>query len=130
MGSMRANADLSTQLAQCKTMLDLGRLAGLTFDANCNLIQCDDCYRYSSFAPKSLKRSNESCGLIKGPTRAAGPIAARPFANVRQDLVQHLILGNSWHVWCACHAAQRLIVSSELHSAGINVGKAALLVKL
>ena len=122
---MRANADLSTQLAQCKTMLDLGRLAGLTFDAKCNLIQCDACYRYSSFAPKPLKRSHESCGLIKGPTRAAGPIAARPFANVRQDLVQHLILRNSWHEWCVCHAAQRLLVNSELHSAGINVGKAA-----
>ena len=128
MVSMRAHADLSRQLAGCKTMLELGGLAGLTFDAKCNLIQCDACYRYSSFAPKQLKRSHESCGLIKGPTRAAGPIAARPFANVRQDLVQHLILRNSWHEWCVCHAAQRLLVNSELHSAGINVGKAALLV--
>ena len=128
MVSIRANVDLSTQLAQCKTMLDLGRLPGLNFDARFNVIECDDCYRYSSFAPKALKRNHQSCGLIKGPTRAAGSMAARSFANVRQDLVQHLILGNSWHAWCACHAAQRRMVNSELHSAGINVGKAALLV--
>ena len=128
MVSMRANVDLSTQLAQCKTMLDLGRLPGLNFDARFNVIECDDCYRYSPFAPKALKRNHQSCGLIKGPTRAAGSMAARSFANVRQDLVQHLILGNSWHAWCACHAAQRRMVNSELHSAGINVGKAALLV--
>ena len=69
MVSMRANVDLSTQLAQCKTMLDLGRLPGLNFDARFNVIECDDCYRYSPFAPKALKRNHECCGLIKGQRR-------------------------------------------------------------
>ena len=81
MVSMRANVDLSTQLAQCKTMLDLGRLPGLNFDARFNVIECDDCYRYSPFAPKALKRNHESCGLIKGPTRellARSPLGHLP----------------------------------------------------
>ena len=104
----KANGDLAGQLSASKSMLDLGKIEGLTYNARDNTIECTNCLRYSAFAPatlRALRGNHHSTGVWEGTRPADSLIGqkAREFKTVRLAVQRHL--ESPWHEWYKSHTA-------------------------
>lgn len=88
--------DIHRAIRHISRFSQLGTIEGFSVYAAENLLQCDVCVRYASFAPGALTRGAKDPGIIRGPD------LQRPLSIVKFKAKTHVAC--SMHNWCVVHA--------------------------
>ena len=93
---------------------NLGKIEGFHINIAENLLICDDCHRYASFAPGALRRGVKDAGVIQGPNMG------REYPKVVFQAKAHVACG--LHEWCVMHASEVRRLGSEEAQVALTVG--------
>ena len=131
-GQMRSQLDpLRDQLLtiqSARSVHDLAKLPGWTYDPRENHLVCNDCWAFAKFAPPSLKGSPDA-GIIKGTVNGTALDAHRGLNKVKYQVKEHIggcAHGGGLHKWCKAHAAHLGRIMGVQTAIGLNVGRMAL----
>ena len=117
----RPRRSIEAQVNVCRSVLELGKLEGMSYIVLLNQLQCDDCERHGH-GTGFYRHGDGMPGSIDGPNPNAK--TPRYLSSVKAKLISHL--GTKMHLEAKRLAAREHRMVSERKSCGINVGKEVL----